>query len=212
IVQAMVAAGTLNAATAADLRLPPVRAYDPTAFESGLDEPTGIVVSHVLAELRTTPAFQGAAASTLTTGGFSIVTTIDARAQSLLERTADETVANSVMDGQPDNLQAAAVVIEPGTGRVRAYYGGHEGTGADYAGWFTNAAGQPVGYGAHPPGQTMDVYTTAAALDANISVKSTWDSPASRSFSGRGEPVNDYLGAPCQPKCTLADVVNGSLN
>ena len=34
-------------------------------------------------------------------------------------------------------LQAALVAVEPGTGRVLAYFGGHDGTGSDYAGWST---------------------------------------------------------------------------
>ncbi len=214
VVHEMERAGTLDQATGDSLAVPPVRAYNASAFESGLDAPTGLVVSHVLAELRATPPFRGAPPGTIENGGYSIVTTIDARAQRLLENTADETVDNSVMDGEPDNLQAAAVVVEPGTGRVLAYYGGHDGTGADYAGWYTNADGDPVGYGDHPAGQTMDVYTLAAALADNISVKSTWDSPNVKTYPDRpgGEPVHDYIGASCQPRCTLAQAVDGSLN
>jgi membrane peptidoglycan carboxypeptidase len=208
----MVTAGMLDQATADGLSLPPVRPANPDAFESGLDAPTGIVIQHVLAELRATPAFRGAAPGTIENGGYAIVTTLDARAQSLLEKTADETVANSVMDEQPNNLQAAAVVVEPGTGRVRAYYGGHDGTGVDYAGWYVDAHGNPVGYGAHPPGHTMDVYTLAAALKAGISVRSTWDSPDIRAYPGRAEPVHDYVNATCQPTCTLTQATAGSLN
>jgi membrane peptidoglycan carboxypeptidase len=214
VARAMVAAGTLDPATADGLRVPPVKAYDPSAFESGLDAPTGIVVQHVLAELRAAREFRGSAPGTIENGGYAIVTTVDPRAQAVLERTADETAAGSVMDGEPNNLQAAAVVIEPGTGRVRAYYGGHDGTGVDYAGWYLDAQGQPAGYGAHPPGNTMDVYTVAAALDRGISVKSTWDSPAVKAYAGRpaGDPVHDYIAAACQPTCTLADATNASLN
>jgi membrane peptidoglycan carboxypeptidase len=210
VAEQMVTAGTLDEPTAETLAVPAVRAYDPDAFESGLDAPTGLVVQHVLAELRATPAFRGTPPGAIENGGYSIVTTIDAKAQNLLEQTADETVPNSVMDGEPNNLQAAAVVVEPGTGRVRAYYGGDEGTGADYAGWYVDAQGQPVGYGAHPPGHTMDVYTDAAALSAGISVKSTWTSPDVQDYSGK--QVHDYGSAPCQPACSLAEATNGSLN
>jgi membrane peptidoglycan carboxypeptidase len=212
VVQGMKDAGSLDPGTADGLSVPAVRPYDPGAFESGLDAPTGLVVAHVLAELRAMPAFRGAAPGTIENGGYAIVTTIDVKAQHLLESTADQTVATSVMQGQPDNLQAAAVVVEPGTGRVRAYFGGHDGTGADFAGWYTNGDGEQVGYGEHPPGQTMSVYTLAAALDAGISVKSTWDSPALKAYPGRTDPVHDYLGAPCQPVCSLSEAVNGSLN
>jgi membrane peptidoglycan carboxypeptidase len=174
------------------------------------------VVAQVLAELRQTDQFRGKPTGFIENGGYAIVTTVDARAQRLLEQTADETVKGSLMNGQPKNLQAAAVVVEPGTGRVLAYFGGHDGTGADYAGWYYAASGKAAGFGAHPPGQTFDVYTLAAALDAGISVKSMWDSPEAKEFpaSGRlaGNPVRDFGGLPCQPKCSLADATTSSLN
>ncbi len=216
VARAMVGTGALTPAAAGSLRVPTVDSDDAAARQSGLDRPTGLVVSHVLAELRAVPAFRGAPATAIENGGYSIVTTIDPRAQALLEQTADEQVDGSVMAGQPDNLQAAAVVVEPGTGRVRAFFGGHDGTGADYAGWYYDADGLPVGYGAHPPGQTMDVYTLAAALDSGIAVTSKWDSPPTKAYprSGRpaSNPVRDYLGAPCQPTCTLAQAATASLN
>jgi membrane peptidoglycan carboxypeptidase len=212
----MVTLGSLDRSTAAGLRVPPVRAFDPATLQSGLDEPTGLVVSHVLAELRQTPEFRDKPAGYLENGGFTIVTTINARAQDVLERTVDETVPGSVMYRQPSNLQAAAAVVEPGTGRVLAYYGGHDGTGADYAGWYTDAGGAAVGYGAHPPGQTVDVYTLAAAVKAGISVRSRWDSPPQKTYpaSGRpaGDPVVDLGTAPCQPTCTLAQATTGGLS
>src|SRR4051794_15322010 len=180
VVRAMTAAGAIDRPTARTMRLPAVRSYDPEAFESGLDRPTGLVVSHVLAELRASPAFEHAAPGTVENGGYAIVTTLDARAQDVVEHAADRGTPGSVMNGQPDNLQAAAVMVEPRTGRVLAYYGGPDGTGADFAGWYTTTDGNAVGYGAHPPGQTMDVYTMAAALDAGMSVTSRWAAPPSR--------------------------------
>ena len=157
----------------------------------------------MLAELRSGRAVPRQAAGVPRGRRLSIVTTIDARAQQLLEQTADETVAGSVMGGQPGNLQAAAVAVAPGTGRVLAYYGGHDGTGADYAGTYRDADGQMAGFGAHPPGQTMNVYTLAAALDQGISVRSRWDAPSVKAFPASGRPVQnpvrDTVDAPCQP-------------
>ena len=147
-------------------------------FASALDEPTGLVVTQVLAELRDTDAFRDKAPGYLEDGGFTIVTTVDARAQALLEQTIDGTVANSLMAGQPRNLQAAAVVVEPGTGRVLAYFGGSDGAGADYAGTYRTADGEIAGFGAHPPAQTVGAFVLAAALDNDISVESRWDAPS----------------------------------
>jgi membrane peptidoglycan carboxypeptidase len=216
IAEQMLASGSIDRATAASLRVPRVNAYDPSLLESDLDRPTGLVVAQVLAELRETNAFRGKAPGYIENGGYTIVTTVDVRAQLLLEQVADDTVQGSLMDGQPGNLQAAAVVVEPGTGRVIAYFGGHDGTGADYAGWYYAASGKAAGFGSHPPGQTMDVYAMAAALKAGISVRSTWDAPESKEFPASGRlaanPVRDFVGAPCRPVCSLADAAVGSLN
>jgi len=208
----MMRLGSIDEATALDLRVPRVNRYNPAAFSSGLDRPTGLVVAHALAELRRSETFRGRPPGHIENGGFDIVTTVDARAQSLLERIADETVAGSVMDGEPGNLQAAAVVVEPGSGRVLAFYGGHDGTGADFAGWYHDAEGLAVGYGAHPPGQSFQPYLLAAAVDAGISVRSRWDSPAVRTFPGGSGPVRDLTPAACRPTCTLAEATTASLN
>lgn len=216
VAQRMVELGAIDQPTALRLTVPKVVSYNPNQFASGLDRPTGLVVSQVLAELRQVEPFRGKPVGYLEDGGFAIVTTVDARAQQLLEQTVDETVASSLMGGQPGNLQAAAVAVAPGTGRVLAYYGGHNGTGADYAGTYRDPAGQIAGFGAHPPGQTMNVYSLAAGLDERISVRSRWDSPSVKAFpaSDRPEnnPVRDTVDAPCQPACSLADAATGSLS
>jgi membrane peptidoglycan carboxypeptidase len=212
----MVALGAVDEATAVSLRVPSARPYDPRAGSFDLQRPTGHVVAHVLAELRESPFFLGRPNGFIENGNFKIVTTLDARAQALLEGAADETVAGSLLHGQTGNLQAAAAVVEPGTGRVIAYYGGHDGTGTDYAGWHDEPGRTPVGGGAHPPAQTFGVYALAAALRAGISVKSWWSSPPARQYpaSGRGpkNPVRDFGRAACQPTCTLADATAASLN
>lgn len=216
ILQRLLAASVLTKAEGDSLALPRVLEYDPASHESDLDRPTGLVVAQALAELRRAEPFRGKPAGFIENGGYTIVTTVDARAQDLLERTANETVDGSVMDGQPGNLQAAAVVVQPGTGRVLAYFGGSDGTGADYAGWYYAANGKAAGFGAHPPGQTFDVYTLAAARAADISVRSVWSSPEAREFPASGRsadnPVRDFGGAACQPRCSLADATTASLN
>jgi membrane peptidoglycan carboxypeptidase len=203
VAEQMVQMGSLTESTAIRLPLPPVLEYDPAAFESDLDQSTGLVVSQVLAELRATDTFRGKPPGYIENGGYRIVTTVDASVQALLQRTADGAVAGSVMQDQPDNLQAAAVVVEPGTGRVLGYFGGHDGTGADYAGTYQRADGKVGGFGAHPPGQTFAVYQVAAGLTHNISVQSVWNSPESQQFSGLDRPLLDVAGAPCQPRCSL---------
>ncbi|HEY7224860.1 MAG TPA: transglycosylase domain-containing protein [Micromonosporaceae bacterium] len=216
VAQAMVGMGELDQDTASHLTLPTVQPYQPDDSDSALDTPVGFIVAQVLAELRDSDPFRGRSASYLVDGGFSIVTTIDARVQALLEQTVDETVPGSLLAPQPPNVRAAAVVVQPGTGRVVAYYGGHNGTGADYAGTRTSADGGVSGFGFHPPAQTMTVYTLAAALEAGISARSRWQSPTIKPFPKSGhtatDPVRDVNTAPCQPVCTLTQAATVPLS
>jgi membrane peptidoglycan carboxypeptidase len=206
----MVELGYLARADADGLTFPAdsLKPYAPEAGDSGLDRPTGLVVNHVLAELSAAPQFQGWNWDRIRNGGFKIVTTVDHSAQQLLEKTADATVAQSVMRDQPKDLQAAAVAVEPGTGRVIAYYGGHNGAGADYAGWYRDEDGVPTGFGAHRPGASFHVYALAAALKDGISLDSRWNSRSGRRFPDRSVPVRNSstCGAPHGVKngpCTL---------
>jgi membrane peptidoglycan carboxypeptidase len=216
VAQSMVTMGTLDQATAGRLSVPKVLLYDATTFASGLDAPTGLVVAQVLAELAGTDQFRGRAASYLADGGFSIVTTIDVSVQHLLEQTVDETVRGSLLYGSPRNTQAAAVLIDPHTGRVLGYFGGHDGTGADYAGTYPDGAGGVAGYGYHPPAETMTIYALAAALRQGISVQSRWSAPTVQAFPNSGHPdtnpVRDVRSADCQPVCTLAQAASTPLS
>ncbi len=80
----------------------------------------------------------------------------------------------SFMFGQPDNLQAALVAVQPGTGRVLAYFGGADGKGNDFGGFYYDEKGDATGIGRFPPGSSFKVYTLAAALKAGISLDSYW--------------------------------------
>jgi membrane peptidoglycan carboxypeptidase len=189
----MVDLGSLRRADADGLDFPrdTLKPYAPKADDPGLDRPTGLVVNHVLAELAAAPQFKGWTWDRIRNGGFKIVTTVDYNAQQVLEKTADAAVAGSVMNTQPKELQAAAVAIQPGTGRVIAYYGGHNGAGADYAGWYRDEDGVPTGFGAHRPGTSFHVYALAAALKEGISLDSTWNSRSGRTFPGRSVAVRN---------------------
>lgn len=216
VAQTMVSLEMIDQATASRLSMPEVQSYDPSRFASGLSEPTGLIVAQVLAELRATDEFRDRPVGYLEDGGYAIITTIDVRVQQLLAATVDETEPGSLLASQPRNLAAAAVVVEPGTGRVLAYYGGPNGTGADYAGTRETEEGGVAGFGYHPPANTMAVYTLAAALEEGISARSRWDAPSLKEFPASGHdalnPVRDVRSAPCQPACTLAEAANAPLS
>jgi membrane peptidoglycan carboxypeptidase len=218
----MVLLGYLSPAQAATLQYPTdVRPYDPGARQSGLDRPTGLVVDHVLSELRQHDPFKGKPKDYIENGGFQIVTTVDKRVQDVAEASADirRSTAPSVVRGQPANWDAALVSVEPGTGRVLGYYGGDSAGGADYAGWYYDADGTPTGYGTHPPGSSFKVYDLAEALHQGVSPKSHWDSPPVKEFPNSGRtngspngPVRNSSTAPCQPDCMLWQATAASLN
>ena len=218
----MVTLGYLTDAEAAALQFPhTVRPLDLSVPDNGLDRPTGLVVDHVLSELRLSQPFANQSPDYIRNGGFRIVTTVDKRAQDAAEAAADirRVTAPEVDRGQPADWQAALVAIEPGTGRVLAYYGGNAGTGADFAGWYYDATGQAHGYGEHPPGSSFKVYDLAEALRQGISLSSHWDSPAVKEFPNSGRtnksptgPVRNSSTADCQPDCTLLQATVASLN
>lgn len=213
ITASMVALKYLTTEQAAGLAYPTnVRPYDEAARRAPRDRPTGIVVNQVLSELTRSPysPFKGVAWQAIRDGGYSIVTTIDARAQGALERAADGKTADSALAGQPANLRAAAVLVEPGTGRVLGYFGGNDGRGTDYAGIHEDATGTFVGSGAHPAGGTFEVHTLAAALRDGISVRSQWDASLDQVLGGR--PIRNESTCMTVPAsagrpatCSLAD-------
>jgi membrane peptidoglycan carboxypeptidase len=220
--EGMVELGYLSPDEAANLAYPDtVRPIDPTAGQSGLDRPTGLVVNHVLSELRQSEPFKNKPDDFLRNGGFKIVTTLDKRVQDAAEAAADirRDTAPEAVRGQPKNWQAALVAVEPGSGRVLGYYGGTDGSGADYAGWYYDEKGQARGFGQHPPGSSFKVYDLAAAVKEKISVKEHFDSPDTKEFPASGRtkdspagPIRNAEHAPCQPDCALWEATVASLN
>ena len=165
--EGMVGLGYLSRSEADALRYPDtVKPFDPGSRQSGLNLPTGLAVDHIVSELRQSDPFRGKPKEYLLNGGFRIVSTLDKRAQAAAEAAADirRPTAPAVVRGQPADWQAALVAVEPGTGRVLAYYGGNDGVGADYAGWYYDDAGVARGFGQHPPGSSFKVWRRTCGL------------------------------------------------
>jgi membrane peptidoglycan carboxypeptidase len=132
-------------------------------------------LNHVFSELvNSNGPFKGHTWDSIRNGGYKIYTTLDYHAQMDAEAQADDLIKGSQMYGQPQTLQAALVAVEPGTGRVLAYYGGNDGKGGDFAGVYKDEDGKWAGFGAHAPGSSFKVYTLAAALASGISLNSYW--------------------------------------
>ena len=88
---------------------------------------------------------------TLNTQGLQITTTIDPKAQ----KAAEEAVSK-YLDGQDPDMRTAVVSIDPKTGGVKAYYGGSDANGFDFA-----QAGLPTG-------SSFKVFALVAALQQGM--------------------------------------------
>ena len=100
---------------------------DPAAAPEQAPEvsgPNGLIKNQVIAELGNL----GIDESEVQTRGLKVTTTIDMKAQN----TTVEMV-NAELAKQRENVRMAAVSVEPKTGAVRAYFGGNDGNGWDYA-------------------------------------------------------------------------------
>ncbi|MFE9203970.1 transglycosylase domain-containing protein [Micromonospora sp. NPDC007230] len=182
--------------------------------------PNGNIVNYVKSELRdlklctddeavATPG-KPLCSQALQKGGYRITTTIDPKMQAAALEAAQRKSKGSALDGQPSNLMAAVVAIDPTTGEVRAYYGGDDGTGTDYAG---KNIDNGVISGGHSPGSSFKIYTLAAALKEGISIKSRWKGSA---FTPEGVKFKvSNAGADkvkCGDSCTLEESTLKSLN
>lgn len=117
--------------------------------------PNGLIKNQVISEL----ASLGISETDVQTRGLRVITTIDATAQ---EGAVD--AVHSILQGEPDKLRSAVVAIEPNSGAVRAYYGGEDANGWDFA----NAALQT--------GSTFKVFGLAAALQQGIPLSKLYSS------------------------------------
>ncbi|WP_327007246.1 penicillin-binding protein [Dactylosporangium sp. NBC_01737] len=193
--------------------------------QGSMDKPEGLIVHHVLDEVAslTDPKtgallYEGVDADgsknfdKIANGGLKIVTTIDQKLQQAAVQEASRNPESRV-NKYPGNIQAALVSVEPGTGAVKAYYGGDNGNGGDFAGYYNDPVlsnGEDSCCGGHPPGSTMKVYTLATGLMAGYTIDSYWngDSPQQFPASGRTakNPVkNAGEGNVSSPKCKSGD-------
>jgi membrane peptidoglycan carboxypeptidase len=204
VLDGMVEKGWLDGGTRAGLRYPEVNRNDADACVLNcLDRPTGNIVRYVIDEL------EAMGYTDWKSGGYRVTTSIKQGMQVTLERTVRRSVPGSGLNGQPANLMAAMVAVDPATGRVVAYYGGENGTGIDYAGTTpleTNRQGATTQQGGavvggHPPGNSFAIYTLAAGLTEGVAVGSRWDALAVRdgaiTLSNRGRVPQ------CGRGCTL---------
>jgi membrane peptidoglycan carboxypeptidase len=172
VLKGMVTKGWLSASDRAGLTYPKVR---PRQTASAFPGPLDYVRDQVIAEL----ADLGYGEDRVQAGGLLVKTTIDARA----ERAAKDAMESRIPKpkaGQDNPAVGALVSIEPGTGRVFAYYGGRD------AGGFDRAAD-----GAVQPGSSMKPYVLATALEEGKSLASRYPGQSHQDICGQKDVKND---------------------
>lgn len=127
----------------------------------------------------------------LNTQGLQITTTIDPQAQK-----AAENSVSKYLDGQMPDMRAAVVSIDPKTGGVKAYYGGSDAQGYDFA-----QAGLPTG-------SSFKVFALVAALEQGMGLGYQVDSSP---VNLNGITITNVEGEGCGV-CNIAEALKRSLN
>ncbi|WP_372460997.1 transglycosylase domain-containing protein [Rhodococcus yananensis] len=187
VLDGMVTAGTLDATTRDAMQYP---AYVPLAeLDNGDDTngPEGLIKTQVMQEL----SAEGIDENLLNTAGLEITTTIDVQAQA-----AALDAVRSNLEGEPEELRTAVVSVDPRSGAVRAYYGGENGVGFDFA-----QSGLQTG-------SSFKVFGLAANLDQGVPLSQTYDSGP---LTVNGISIGNVEGEQCG-ECTIAEALKRSLN
>ncbi|WP_236566812.1 transglycosylase domain-containing protein [Nocardia sp. CY41] len=178
----VLAPGDRDAAT-----FPPIIPLTRIPDEDVARGPEGLIRNQVVRELRDS----GISERDLNKGALQITTTIDTRAQ--------QAVLDAVRDrlgAQPPELRAAVVSIDPRSGAVRAYFGGYDGLGFDFA-------QAPL-----QTGSAFKVFAAIAAQQQSIPLSRVLDSSP---VTDRGTRITNVDGESCG-KCTMAEALKRSLN
>lgn len=188
VLDGMVTIGALPAGDRATQVFPTTVPPDQSRMESQTTGPNGLIERQVTQELLDLFNIDE---QTLNTQGLQITTTIDARAQK-----AAEDAVNEYLEGQDPDMRAAVVSIDPKTGGVKAYYGGSDANGFDFA-----QAGLQTG-------SSFKVFALLAALSQGIGLGTQVDSSP---LTVDGVKITNVEGESCGT-CNIAEALKRSLN
>jgi membrane peptidoglycan carboxypeptidase len=188
VLDGMVDIGALKPADRAAQVFPPTVPPDQARNQNQTTGPNGLIERQVQKELLDLFDINE---QTLNTEGLQVTTTIDPKAQA-----AAEDAVNKTMDGQEPDVRAAVVSIDPKTGGVKAYYGGTDAQGFDFA-----QAGLPTG-------SSFKVFALVAALEQGIGLGYQVDSSP---VEVNGIKITNVEGEGCGT-CNIAEALKRSLN
>ncbi len=188
VLDGMVEIGALSPADRAAQVFPPTVPPDQARNQNQTTGPNGLIERQVQKELLDLFDINE---QTLNTEGLQVTTTIDPKAQAAAEDAVSET-----LDGQDPDMRAAVVSIDPKTGGVKAYFGGTDAQGFDFA-----QAGLPTG-------SAFKVFALVAALEQGIGLGYQVDSSP---LEINGIKITNVEGEGCGT-CNIAEALKRSLN
>jgi membrane peptidoglycan carboxypeptidase len=188
VLDGMVQIGALSPADRATQVFPPTVPPDQARDANQTTGPNGLIERQVQQELLDLFDINE---QTLNTEGLQVTTTIDPKDQA-----AAEEAATDAMDGQDPDMRTAVVSIDPKTGGVKAYYGGTDAQGFDFA-----QAGLPTG-------SSFKVFALVAALEQGIGLGYQVDSSP---VDVNGIKITNVEGEGCGT-CNIAEALKRSLN
>lgn len=187
VLDGMVDIGAMDRTARMNAKYPEVKDPATTQNTSIAQGPNGLIKSRVISELEAA----GITEEQVNTGGLRIVTTIDNETQ---KAAVEEYHAQR--EGLHDGVRGAVASVDPRNGGIRAWYGGDDPVGFDYAG-----AGLQTG-------STFKIVALAAYLDQGGSIYDMFDS--SPVTTGETE-VNNVDNQSCGT-CSIAQALKMSLN
>ncbi|WP_443678036.1 transglycosylase domain-containing protein [Mycolicibacterium xanthum] len=188
VLDGMVEIGALSAQDRAAQVFPATIPPDAASTQNQTTGPNGLIERQVINELLEIFHINE---QQLNTEGLQITTTIDPQAQAAAVDAVDE-----YMDGQQPDMRTAVVSIDPRTGGVKAYYGGSDAAGFDFA-----QAGLPTG-------SSFKVFALIAALEQGMGLGYQVDSSP---VTVNGITINNVEGGGCGT-CNIAEALKRSLN
>ena len=188
VLDGMVKMGALSQDERAAQVYPPTVSADLARMQNQTTGPNGLIERQVTKELMDLFNIDE---QTLNTEGLQVTTTIDPKAQ----QAAEDAVAK-YLDGQDADMRSAAASVDPKTGGVRAYYGGSDANGFDFA-----QAGLPTG-------SSFKVFALVAALQQGIGLGYQVDSSP---VEVNGIKITNVEGEGCGT-CNIAEALKQSLN
>lgn len=188
VLDGMVEIGALSSTDRAAQVFPPTVPPEQARNQNQTIGPNGLIERQVQKELLD---LFDISEQTLNTEGLQVTTTIDPKAQA-----AAEEAVTDMLDGQNPDMRSAVVSIDPKTGGVKAYYGGNDAQGFDFA-----QAGLPTG-------SSFKVFALVAALEQGIGLGYQVDSSP---VELNGVKITNVEGGGCGT-CNIAEALKRSLN